>query len=128
MLKYTTTRMIELSDWDSLVQKTYGRPYSFQQQQGCQPRGTVGFSVPDENENEEYMNDSIPEVINGDEMGVKFKVWLERDPNYVPPNKDRWSNNLFWVRNFYPNLQTVANDLHTKGLIEAGDYVIDIDW
>ena len=33
-----------------------------------------------------------------------------------------------WERNFYPNIQAVANDLYKKGLLETGDYWIDIDW
>jgi hypothetical protein len=35
---------------------------------------------------------------------------------------------MFWERNFYPDTYTVANDLYDKGLIEAGDYIINIDW
>ena len=29
---------------------------------------------------------------------------------------------------FYPNFQMIANDLHEKGLLPAGEYSIDIDW
>lgn len=75
------------------------------------------------------MNDSIPEVVNGYEMGVKFEVWLARDPNQPITNqKYDWELELFWERNFYPDIHTLANDLHSKGLIEAGDYLINIDW
>ena len=96
------------------------------------------------------MNDKIPEIINDEHnMGIKFNVWLNRDPkdplnpsdselkscNYYYDSSDRkkWCEdighiNLFWERNFYPCLQSVANDLHKKGLIEAGDYSIEIDW
>lgn len=28
----------------------------------------------------------------------------------------------------YPDVQMIANDLHAKGLLEAGDYCIEIDW
>ena len=73
--------MIDLSDWDQLVQDTYNKPYSFQQQDGCQPRGSFHLNIPYEDTNDKYMNDSIPEIINGTEMGVKFNVWLSRDPN-----------------------------------------------
>lgn len=38
-LKTKTQKVIEVSDWDNLVQETYGRPYNFQQQYGCQSRG-----------------------------------------------------------------------------------------
>jgi hypothetical protein len=152
MLKYSNIKTIDLQDWDNLVQETYNKPYSFQQQDGCQSRGVVYLTIPDKNyEDEDEMNDSIPEIINGDEMGVKFQVWLDRDldePLNPSKNelkgcgyywgmtdeeskewkKDKSNINMFWERNFYPNLQTLANDLYDKGLIEAGDYGIKIDW
>lgn len=151
MLKYKNTRTIDVQDWDNLVQKTYNKPYSFQQQDGCQPRGVVYLTIPDKDYKEDRMNESIPEVINGNEMGVKFNVWLDRDPS-EPLNpseseleecgyywgksdkdvedwkKDKCNIEMFWERNFYPDLQTLANDLYDKGLIEAGDYGIKIDW
>lgn len=75
------------------------------------------------------MHDKIPEKINGDIMGVKFDVWLKRDPKQPVGNeKEAWSIGLFWERNFYPDIHTVANNLYERGLIEAGDYSIDIDW
>lgn len=142
--------MIDVNDWDELVSNTYGKIYSFQQQSGCQPRGIVNITIPDENWQEDEMNDKIPEIINDEiNMGVKFDVWLNRDPkailnpsdaelkacNYYHDSSDRkqWCEyashiNMFWERNYYPCLQSVANDLHKKGLIEAGDYSIKIDW
>jgi hypothetical protein len=151
MIKIKNVKMIEVRDWDKLVSDTYGKPYRFQQQDGCQPRGVVNITIPDETYEEE-MNDSIPEVINDEyEMGVKFDVWLKRDPNEpLNPSKEelkkcnyywgkteedeiKWKQdkshiNMFFERNFYPNMQTVANDLHKKGLIEAGEYLIRVDW
>lgn len=130
MLKYSLVKTIDLNDWDQLVQETYGKPYSFQQQDGCQERGVVNITIPDNDWDwEEDMNDSIPEVINGKEMGVKFEVWLARDPKQPIPNQTQsYELELFWERNFYPHVQSVANDLYKKGLIEAGDYQINIDW
>jgi len=122
-------KMIDVNDWDKLVSNTYKRHYSFQQQDGCQERGIFRLSIPSKYTMDDEMHDSIPEIINGDVMGVKFHKWLERDPKQPVGNeKQHWTINLFWDRNFYPDIQTVANDLHKKGLIDAGDYVIDIDW
>lgn len=121
--------MIDLSDWDQLVTETYGRPYSFQQQGGCKSRGTFNLCIPDNCYDDSGWNDSVPEVINGREMGVKFDSWLQRDP--AQKLKDQTANfelELWWTRNFYPDVQAVANDLHKKGLLEAGEYTIDIDW
>ena len=128
MLKYKNTKVIEVRDWDKLVKETYGKHYSFQQQDGCQDRGNHQITIP-ENEDYDYENDSVPEVINGEEMGVSFEAWLKRHPKEWNGEKgeERFLD-LFWERNFYPDLQTVANDLYKKGLIEKGEYVIEIDW
>jgi len=37
-------------------------------------------------------------------------------------------NSIYGFDVLIPNIQRVANDLHTKGLLEAGKYIIDIDW
>ena len=122
--------MIDVSDWDNLVQEPYGRIYNFQQQDGCKERGTFSLTVP--SHAYDYENDTIPEEVNGSEMGVGFKAWLARDPKQKLNTDDAWDREnglgLFWERNFYPDIQMVANDLHAKGLIEAGKYVINIDW
>lgn len=132
MLKYKTKKIIDCSDWDKLVTDTYKKPYRFQQQDGCQSRGMVNITIPDDNKyEEEEMNNSIPFEINGDEMGVKFEVWLNTSPDDTEKEFNpqfKWKNEMFWDRNFYPHLQSVANDLHERGLIEAGNYVINIDW
>lgn len=132
MIKTRTEQIIDLNDWDGLVTKTYGRPYSFQQQDDCKSRGAFHFSVPAEAD--DYDRDTVPEIVNHPEMGVSFKAWLERDPNTPlagekeSPNMAKHSLGLWWDRNFYPDVQMVANDLHAKGLLEAGSYAIDIDW
>ena len=123
-IKIRTEKVIDLSDWDNLVKETYGRPYCFQQQDGCKSRGSFRFSVPSE-EGYDYENETVPEIVNHEEMGVSFSAWLKRDPK--APLKDG-EIEIWWHRNFYPSFDMVANDLHAKGLLEAGDYTIDIDW
>lgn len=128
-----TVNMIRVSDWDRVVVETYARPYTFQQQDGCKPRGTFEFSVPSE-EVYDYENDTVPEVINHEDMGVSFAAWLARDPklNNIKSSDgspaQSWGLDMWWERNFYPDAQMIANDLHARGLLAAGDYVIDIDW
>jgi hypothetical protein len=129
MLKYTNIRTIEVQDWDSLVEETYQRPYSFQQQDGCKSRGVYDLEIPSKYNDDDEMNDSIPEEVNGEIMGVKFEKWLARDPKQPIINQEfDFELKLFWERNFYPCIEAVANDLHKKGLIEAGKYRINIDW
>jgi hypothetical protein len=126
-LSYTVTKVISLQDWDLLVQEVYERPYRFQQQDGCKERQRVPITIP--NFDEDYENDTVPEVVNHRDMGVSFKAWLERDPSkQIQGQKYDYELLLWWERNFYPDVQMIANDLHAKGFIEAGDYTIDIDW
>lgn len=130
MLKFTDIRMVEVSDWDELVRSTYNRPYNFQQQDDCKPRGVHYLTIP--GLAYDYENDSVPEVVNHPDMGVSFKAWLERDPTKLLDNDDPYNDLhslvLWWERNFYPDVQMIANDLHARGLVEAGKYAINIDW
>lgn len=129
-IKTTTRQIISVQDWDDLVEETYGKPYSFQQQDGCKDRGIEHIRIPfDDCDDEQYEN--IPFQINGPKMGVKFSTWLSttvEDINNKHPESYPEANKLFWERNFYPDFQTIANDLYNKGLIDAGDYSIEIDW
>lgn len=128
VIKIRTEKVIDVHDWNKLVVETYGKPYNFQQQDGCQPRGRFELCIPND-EYEDFERDSIPETINGEEMGVSFKAWLARDPKKpVPEYPDGRFLDLFWGRNFYPSIYMVANDLYKQGLIESGTYSIDIDW
>lgn len=128
MLKTQNKQLVSVQDWDALVEKTYGRTYSFQQQDDCRSRGTFNLTVPIDC-GDDHTNDTVPEEINGEEMGVSFTAWLARDPKeWNGDPKDRGYLSMFWERNFYPDIQMVANDLHAKGLVPAGEYVIDIDW
>lgn len=130
MLKITTQteKVISVQDFDQLVIDTYGKPYSFQQQDDCKERQRVKVTVPEEC-SYEYENETVPEVINGEEMGVSFKAWLARDPKeWGGKSEDARFIDMFWERNFYPEVQMILNDLHQKGLIDTGSYTIDIDW
>lgn len=129
-LKIQTKKVIDDSDWDALVRETYGKPYCFQQQYGCQERGNFNIHINKE-EVEDDNPENIPFEINGEQMGVAFKTWLktsEKDINKEHPESYKGQNSIFWDRNFYPDIQVVANDLCRKGLIEEGEYIINIDW
>lgn len=126
-MKISKKKLVSVKDWDDLVSNTYGRLYSFQQQNGCQNRGTFHLTVPDGAEDCE--NDSVPEIVNGDKMGVSFKAWLARDPKQkLVGQQHDFELEFWWERNFYPSIQMVANDLYERKLLEAGEYIIEIDW
>lgn len=122
--------IIEVSDWNEFVEDIYGKPYNFQQQSGCRDRGVFDITVPNEEMCEDELPSSIPEKINGEHMCVKFEVWENTDPQTHKQSNNwaDWETNLFWQRNFYPDINTLANDLYNRSLLEAGNYLINIDW
>jgi hypothetical protein len=128
MLKVNNIKQIDVQDWDELVQETYNRPYMLQQQDGCRDRGIQYITIPVNNP-EDYKNNTIPEIVNASEMGVSFKAWLERDPKQpISERSENWALEMWWERNFYPTIDMIINDLYEKGLVEAGNYQINIDW
>lgn len=127
-LQFKEVKIIEVQDWDNLVTEVYGKPYSFQQQDGCKSRGIEYFDIPDEWGYFDFTEDSIPEVVNGDDMGVSFKAWLERDPKQPLAEAQAGRIELFWHRNFYPCVGMIIQDLHKKGILQDGSYGINIDW
>jgi hypothetical protein len=126
-MKIQTQKVIDSSDWDEFVRKTYNRPYCFQQQDGCKDRGNFYLQVPEESD--DITNDTVPEIVNHKDMGVSFAAWLSRDPK-TPIKNQKYDRDLelWWHRNFYPDVQMIANDLNAKGLLESGNYTINIDW
>ena len=129
MIKYETKKVIDVYDWDALAEETYGRPYNLQQQNGCQEKGFIRLNVKEDFSPEwhDFGKDEIPFKINGNEMGVSFKAWSEANVDEINSHFET-NSDLFWYRNFYPDLTTLANDLYKKGLIELGEYLIEIDW
>lgn len=131
-MKTRNVTIIDVDEWNKTVEKIYKRPYSFQQQDGCKERGIFYFSVPDDSD--DFENDTLPEKSNHEEMGVSFVAWLKRDPKQVlsiPDNGQEsadWNIRIWWKRNFYPEFQTLANDLCSRGELKAGKYAIEIDW
>jgi hypothetical protein len=131
-LRTNTRKTIDLHEWNSFVQEVYGRPYNFQQQDGCKSRGFYEFTVPSKPYDyppDDFENDSVPEVVNHEDMGVSFKAWLARDPKQpLPGRKDDYGLELWWERNFYPSVDMIIEDLAARKLLEPGDYTILIDW
>lgn len=132
MSLYKMERVIDVSDWDQLVTETYGRPYSFQQQDDCKPRGREHLqAMSDPDLVYDFEAETVPEVVNGPKMGVSFAAWLARDPSQKIPSEGKFGcdfTDLWWDRNFYPTAESVAHDLVKRGLLEEGAYTIDIDW
>lgn len=130
-LKYENIKVISCSDWDKFIQSVYGRPYCFQQQDGCKDRGTFSFRVPihgAEQEPPETIN-TTPYYIEEFPSGFSLKQWLSRDPD-TPLDGQMYPHELeiWWRRYFYPFFEELVQDLSEKGILEDGEYMIDIDW
>jgi hypothetical protein len=127
MLNVQNKKVVDVSDWDRLVEQVYGRPYNFQQQDGCKSRGTHNLGVPtgytriDDNINEDGYDEE-----GYDNPSLKF--WLSKDPKEYPAHEDKRWREMYWERDFYPDIDEIAEDLYRRGLLEAGEYLIDIDW
>lgn len=119
MIDYRTVKMIDGDDWDSLVMQTYQKPYCLQQQ-NYGMRGLVEITVPPD-DLDDFPNDTLEK--SEYDMGVSFKAWLEKDPDNCSEDEDC----DFWERKFYPSLDTVVNDLYKKGLLDVGEYYINLD-
>jgi hypothetical protein len=126
-LKTTTVKVIKVRDWNELVKKTYNKRYNLQQQDGCKQRQFYHIDVPADYG--DFENDEIPEEVNGEIEGVRFEAWLARDKDKLGGELESdFDLDLFWHRNFYPSLDRLINDLYEKGLLDEGEYKIDIDW
>jgi hypothetical protein len=136
-LKTKTVQVIQVADWDKFVSEVYGKIYSFQQQDGCKQRGTYFFKtsgIQYDAEEFDYENTEIPFEVNGEEMGVSFESWLNTKEEDTEKHFHSdlcgalFANELFWERNFYPSVETIIWDLCKRGLLDEGEYMINIDW
>ena len=116
-MKITEIKLIELAEFDSLVKETYKKPYSLQQQEGGMERHLLRIAVPVEE----------PEDHQDGDMGVSFETWLNTSLETFPFEYE-YQMEFFWEREFYPPLEMIVNDLFNQGLMEAGEYGIDINW
>lgn len=102
-----------------LIRETYRRPYQLQQQGDMMGQN-------------EMLRVTVPQ--EPDDLDLpSLEEWSARDVNDQPEGQDDWEQypwvrDLWWEREFYPDYQEVLNDLHARGLLPAGDYVIHVWW
>ncbi|TDP29888.1 hypothetical protein [Nocardia ignorata] len=119
-----TVTLIHESEFSKLVTETYGRPYRFQQQDGCRwGQDTVYlFDVP----HPEGGWESIEEFRGCYAEGVPTVEEWANTP--IGDYEHSWQTELHWRREFYPPFEAVIDDLHARGLIDAGSYGLHIWW
>ena len=133
-----TVIKVNHNDWNKFITEVYGKPYNFQQQDGCRSRGVYDFSLPFDfelyDEEEDFLDFVDRTDFNKNQSCVKFSVWKDEKVKYKDPDKtvfyqDEYEDErLYWVRAFYPNLYTLLDDLYKKGLLEDGDYELVVSW
>lgn len=125
MLKTKTVQRISTIDWDMIIIETYGKPYQYHHQFGVEEGEAADIIVPFGEWTWDFENAEIPFVVNCEKFGVCFKTWLNTKPEETTKYfRNDFYNELFWTRHFYPDLSMIVNDLHARGLLEAGEYII----
>lgn len=93
------------------VSELYGRPYNLQQQGDMLAQESAVALV-------------VPELEDWNE-DPSLEEWLAATP---PVSAADYIDTMRWERQFYPSLEAVANDLHARGLLDAGRYIIHVSW
>lgn len=128
MIIVSEDKTILHTDLNKLVTETFKKPYNFQQQDNCRAKQTISITVPIKSPTD-FSNKKIPYDLNSEKKGIAFENWLKNSPKKTKPKFDySWENSLFWLRNFYPHLDMVLNNLHEKKLIDSGTYNLIITW
>ena len=109
-MKVTKVNLIWESEFSQLVEDTYGRPYKLQQQ-------------GDMLHQESMVRLSVPGEVFDHWQATTLEEWVAAE--YPSPKFDY---DFQWEREFYPQLEEVANDLHERGLLDEGEYVLHVWW
>lgn len=128
-MKVQIKKFVPVHVWNEFVREVYGRSYKLESQEHYCNEIVSFLTIPTSYDSDDDMNDSIKEIVQGLEKGVKFKTWLSRDPlqPLLTRRYDEWELETFWEENFYPDLQTLANDLYKKNKLDSGEYIIYFD-
>lgn len=143
MIKVETWKVINESEFNEVVSKTYGRPYHLQQQ---------GDMLGNDTTHRIEVSKDGSEGCSGG--SVSLNEWLAVDPETHKFPDPRWETtgkhlpddhpskkfypeflepgtsyyDMHWERDFYPDMDELLDDLLEKGLIEEGTYQINVSW
>lgn len=115
MLRYYAAKIIDEDEFSQLVRDTYQRPYQLQQH---------GFDSGEPMRIGTYLEIDVPGTDTWLPGEHSLEEWLERE---VENPGDKIAE-IEWEREFTPDLQQLVNDLHAQGLLEAGEYLIKVEW
>lgn len=134
-----TIRLIWDYDFDQLVTRVYDRPYRLQQHEPemmsqdqikrfevkTKEEYERNWNLDNVRENiEEWRNKPLPttEMVPGVSGGRVVQVERPRDP------MDDLAIELWWLRENYPEFDSLICDLAMRGLIAPGQYAIHVWW
>lgn len=123
MIPHEEVILVWESDFSKLVSETYGRPYRLQQGSSS-PQDMMGqeevriVDVPTSAQRIDEPYESI------------FEEWRDADATKPEGLRD-WEWNILWERaqnDKWAPLEPLVNDLHERGLLIKGRYVIRAWW
>lgn len=79
-MKVQIKKFVPVHVWNGFVREVYGRSYNLESQEDYCNGSVLFLTIPTSYDGDDDMNDSIEEIVQGLEKGVKFKTWLSRDP------------------------------------------------
>jgi hypothetical protein len=140
-LRSRDVKLIDVHDLEELIRSTYQRPYSV-------IYGGLAGSFGDGNHQETMLAVTVPAPPDLDELTHQEYYSDYERKNFVRPSFDEWRDQpepevttyertaagelrpRRWdlEREYACALQPLLNDLHERGEIEAGEYVIHIWW
>lgn len=134
-LEFEIRKVVEEGCWNFFIENTFNKgpyTYNFQQQDGCRERGPYLVEVPPSEEDlldgPELLNEEISYEVNGEMYGVSLETWLNTSKVDTASKLEKdYLNDLYWCRHFYPRINELVNHLYKLGLIEEGDFYIEID-
>ena len=107
IIKYEEVRMVESSEIDRVVEKIYQLPFTYQQQniENDTKESFEYWIVPDDN--------NFPE-------GMPLEKWAKEEKPLTTSSKQDF------IGSVYPDFQQILNELHRRGLMPEGKYIISI--
>lgn len=107
MIKFEEVRMVDSSEIDRVVESIYQLPFNYQQQniENDIKDSFEYWIVPRE---DRYLE------------GLSIEEWTKEDKPNTPNYKRTFE------RTIYPDFQQVLNELHRRGLMPEGKYIISI--
>lgn len=106
-----TYKYIDMSDWNDLIETVYGeRPYHVQQQDFLPQDSVIFAEVPCD-----WLEEDLEE---------NLEIWLSRP---LPAEGDSIARMEF-ERESTVSVDALLFDLHKRGLVDEGKYLIHIWW